>query len=97
MADEPVTHSGTLLHFVEGTLVHAGPHVHENSHPLHTHSFFEIALITGGEGVHHSLAGRQQLEPGDLILLRPGVWHQYDECRGLAGLQLLLLGRPGAA
>jgi AraC family transcriptional regulator, L-rhamnose operon transcriptional activator RhaR len=83
MADEPVTHSGTLLHFVEGTLVHAGPHVHENSHPLHTHSFFEIALITGGEGVHHSLAGRQQLEPGDLILLRPGVWHQYDECRGL--------------
>jgi len=83
MADEPVTHTGTLLHFVEGTLVHAGPHVHENSHPLHTHSFFEIALITGGEGVHHSLAGRQQLEPGDLILLRPGVWHQYDECRGL--------------
>ncbi len=83
MADEPVTHTGTLLHFVEGTLVHAGPHVHENSHPLHTHSFFEIALVTGGDGVHHSLAGRQQLEPGDLILLRPGVWHQYDECRGL--------------
>ncbi|MFG1813939.1 helix-turn-helix domain-containing protein [Kribbella sp. NPDC049174] len=83
MADEPVTHKGTLLHFVEGTLVHAGPHLHENSHPLHTHSFFEIALITGGEGVHHSLAGRQQLEIGDMILLRPGVWHQYDECRGL--------------
>jgi AraC family L-rhamnose operon transcriptional activator RhaR len=83
MADEPVTHTGTLLHFVEGTLVHAGPHLHENSHPLHTHSFFEIALITGGEGVHHSLAGRQQLDVGDVILLRPGVWHQYDECRGL--------------
>jgi AraC family L-rhamnose operon transcriptional activator RhaR len=78
-----VTHTGTLLHFVEGTLVHAGPHLHENSHPLHTHSFFEIALVTGGEGVHHSLAGRQQLEVGDMILLRPGVWHQYDECRGL--------------
>jgi AraC family transcriptional regulator, L-rhamnose operon transcriptional activator RhaR len=83
MADEPVTTTGTLLHFIEGTVVHAGPHLHENTHPLHTHSFFEIALITGGEGVHHSLAGRQQLEPGDLILLRPGVWHQYDECRGL--------------
>ncbi|WP_433157208.1 AraC family transcriptional regulator [Kribbella sp. CA-247076] len=83
MADEPVTHTGTLLHFVEGTLVHAGPHLHENTHPLHTHSFFEIALITGGEGVHHSLAGRQRLEVGDVILLRPGVWHQYDECRGL--------------
>src|SRR6266496_6247305 len=71
------------LPIFEGTMVHAGPHLHEKSHPLHTHSFFEIALITGGEGVHHSLAGRQQLQIGDVILLRPGVWHQYDECRGL--------------
>ncbi|TCM40317.1 AraC family transcriptional regulator [Kribbella sp. VKM Ac-2568] len=83
MADEPVKTTGTLLHFVDGTLVHAGPHVHENSHPLHTHSFFELALVTGGEGVHHSLAGRQQLAVGDLILLRPGVWHEYEECRAL--------------
>lgn len=83
MADEPVRTSGTLLHFVEGTVVHAGPHVHENSHPLHTHSFFELALVTGGEGVHHSLAGRQQLTAGDLILLRPGVWHEYVDCHGL--------------
>jgi AraC family L-rhamnose operon transcriptional activator RhaR len=83
MADEPVRTSGTLLHFVEGTLVHAGPHLHEKSHPLHTHSFFEIALVTAGDGVHHSPAGRQSLQTGDVILLRPGVWHQYDECRGL--------------
>ena len=60
MADEPVMTRGTVLHFVEGTLVHAGPHVHEDSHPLHTHSFFELALVIGGEGVHHSLAGRQR-------------------------------------
>ena len=83
MADEPVRTRGTVLHFVEGTLVHAGPHVHEDSHPLHTHSFFEIALVTGGEGVHHSLAGRQRLQVGDAILLRPGVWHEYEECRSL--------------
>jgi AraC family L-rhamnose operon transcriptional activator RhaR len=83
MADEPVETFGTLLHFVDGTLVHAGPHLHEGSHPLHTHSFFELALVTGGEGVHHSLAGRQQLAVGDVILLRPGVWHEYEECRGL--------------
>jgi AraC family L-rhamnose operon transcriptional activator RhaR len=83
MADEPVRTYGTLLHFVEGTVVHAGPHVHESSHPLHTHSFFELALVTGGEGVHHSLAGRQRLKAGDLILLRPGVWHEYVDCHGL--------------
>ncbi|HET6298284.1 MAG TPA: AraC family transcriptional regulator [Kribbella sp.] len=83
MADEPVRTSGTVLHFVDGTVVHAGPHVHEGTHPLHTHSFFELALVVGGEGVHHSLAGRRQLAVGDLILLRPGVWHEYEECRAL--------------
>jgi len=83
MADEPVRTSGTLLHFVEGTIVHAGPHVHEDSHPLHTHSFFELALVTGGEGVHHSQAGRQELRAGDVVVLRPGVWHEYEECRSL--------------
>ena len=83
MADEPVRTYGTLLHFVDGTVVHAGPHVHEGRHPLHTHSFFELALVVGGEGVHHSLAGRQQLAVGDLILLRPGVWHEYEECNSL--------------
>ena len=83
MADEPVRTRGTVLHFVEGTLVHAGPHVHEDSHPLHTHSFFELALVIGGEGVHHSLAGRQRLQIGDAILLRPGVWHEYEECSSL--------------
>ncbi|MER7247204.1 AraC family transcriptional regulator [Kribbella sp. NPDC000426] len=83
MTDEPVRTRGTVLHFVEGTVVHAGPHVHEKSHPLHTHSFFELLLVTGGEGVHHSLAGRQQLRPGDAILLRPGVWHEYVDCDAL--------------
>jgi len=83
MADEPVRTRGTLLHFVEGTIVHAGPHVHEDCHPLHTHSFFELALVTGGEGVHHSQAGRQDLRVGDVVVLRPGVWHEYEQCRSL--------------
>jgi AraC family transcriptional regulator, L-rhamnose operon transcriptional activator RhaR len=83
MAEPPVDRSGVLLHFTEGTLAYAGHYVHERSHPVHTHSFVEIAVVTGGEGVHVSLAGRQQLMIGDVILLRPGVWHGYEECRGL--------------
>ncbi|GAA2804092.1 helix-turn-helix transcriptional regulator [Kribbella solani] len=83
MAAEPVQTRGTVLHFVEGTVVHAGPHVHVRSHPLHTHSFFELLLVIGGAGIHHSLAGRQRLRPGDAILLRPGVWHEYVECDSL--------------
>ncbi|MET7283938.1 AraC family transcriptional regulator [Kribbella sp. NPDC005582] len=83
MADEPVRTRGTLLHFVEGAIVHAGPHLHAASHPAHTHSFFEVALVIGGEGVHHSQAGRQRLRFGDAILLRPGVWHEYEDCEDL--------------
>jgi AraC family L-rhamnose operon transcriptional activator RhaR len=83
MADEPVRTRGTVLHFVEGTVVHAGTHLHEKAHPLHTHSFFELVLVTGGEGVHHSLAGRQRVAAGDAILLRPGVWHEYVDCDAL--------------
>ena len=30
-----------------------------------------------------SLAGRQELAVGDVILLRPGVWHGYERCRDL--------------
>jgi AraC family L-rhamnose operon transcriptional activator RhaR len=72
-----------LLHFTEGTLAYAGHYLHEQSHPVHTHSFVEIAVVTGGEGTHVSLAGRQELTVGDVILLRPGVWHGYEQCRRL--------------
>ena len=83
MAEPPVDRAGVLLHLTEGTLAYAGHYLHEESHPVHTHSFLEIAVVTGGEGVHVSLAGRQPLHVGDVILLRPGVWHGYEECRHL--------------
>jgi hypothetical protein len=83
MTDLPMDTSRELFHFTDGALADAGYHFHEQSNPLHTHSFVEIAFATGGEGVHHSLAGRQQLSRGDVILLRPGVWHGYDNCRNL--------------
>ncbi|GAA3591769.1 hypothetical protein GCM10022419_088260 [Nonomuraea rosea] len=83
MAEPPVDRSGVLLHFTAGTLAYAGHYLHEQSHPVHTHSFVEIAVVTGGEGVHVSMAGRRALAVGDVILLRPGVWHGYEDCRGL--------------
>jgi AraC-like DNA-binding protein len=83
MTDLPMDTSRDLFHFTDGALAYAGYHFHERSNPLHTHSFVEIVFTTGGEGVHHSLAGRQQLRRGDVILLRPGVWHGYDDCRDL--------------
>jgi AraC family transcriptional regulator, L-rhamnose operon transcriptional activator RhaR len=83
MTEPPVDRSGVLLHFTEGTLAYAGHYLHEGDHPVHTHSFFEVAVVTGGQGVHVSPAGRHDITPGDVVLLRPGVWHEYRDCRGL--------------
>jgi AraC-like DNA-binding protein len=83
MAEPPVDRSGALLYFTQGTLAYAGHYLHEQSHPVHTHSFLEVAVVVGGKGAHVSLAGHQPLRVGDVILLRPGVWHGYEDCRGL--------------
>jgi AraC family L-rhamnose operon transcriptional activator RhaR len=79
----PVEQTHTLLHIVDGTPAFAGHYVHEDVHPIHTHSFVEIAVVMGGEGAQRSLAGRLRLQVGDVLLLRPGVWHGYEDCRGL--------------
>jgi AraC family L-rhamnose operon transcriptional activator RhaR len=78
-----ILYSGTLLHFADDSVAYAGHHRHAHSHPVHTHSFAEIAVTYSGTGVHHSLAGRQRLEVGDVVLLRPGVWHGYEDCGDL--------------
>jgi AraC family L-rhamnose operon transcriptional activator RhaR len=83
MTDPPVDESHGLLYFTDGSLAYAGHYVHEGLHPEHTHSFVEIAVMIGGKGVHRSLAGPQPLSVGDVVLLRPGVWHGYDECARL--------------
>jgi AraC family L-rhamnose operon transcriptional activator RhaR len=79
----PVEQKHTLLYFADGSVAWAGHYVHEGVHPVHTHSFFEVAVVMGGEGVHVSLNGRRQLRVGDLLVLRPGVWHGFEQCRGL--------------
>jgi AraC family transcriptional regulator, L-rhamnose operon transcriptional activator RhaR len=70
-----------LFHFTKGTLAYAGRYTHTWKSPLHTHSFVEIAFAVGGAATHHSLAGRRELLPGDVVLLRPGVWHGYENCQ----------------
>ena len=85
MAELPIAadRSGALLYFTDGSLAYAGHYFHEHTHAVHTHAFMEIAVMIGGVGEHVSLAGRKQLKIGDVILLRPGVWHGYENCRHL--------------
>jgi AraC family transcriptional regulator, L-rhamnose operon transcriptional activator RhaR len=79
MRANPVTISpGGRAYFTEGVLAYAGPWVHEELQEDHTHSFVEIAVVTGGEAVQRSLAGRHRIRTGDVVFLRPGVWHGYE-------------------
>jgi AraC family L-rhamnose operon transcriptional activator RhaR len=49
MSEIPVTISpGGRAYFTEGVLAYAGPWVHEEPQEDHTHSFVEIAVVTGG-------------------------------------------------
>jgi AraC family L-rhamnose operon transcriptional activator RhaR len=85
MADEdmPMDTQHGPLHFTEGTLAYAGLHLHVDGHPMHTHRFVEVAFVVDGSGTHDSLAGQVELTRGDVVLLRPGVWHAYEGCERL--------------
>jgi AraC family L-rhamnose operon transcriptional activator RhaR len=43
----------------------------------HDHLFHEVALVTSGSATHVTAAGRATIGVGDLIVLRPQVWHAY--------------------
>ena len=81
MDDPPLGTAKGLFHFIEGTLAYAGPYLHLHDSPVHTHSFVEIAFAVRGTAVHNCLAGRHEVRAGDVFLLRPGVWHGYEDCR----------------
>jgi AraC family L-rhamnose operon transcriptional activator RhaR len=81
--DLPMDTSRDVFYFTEGALAYAGYYLHAQDNPLHTHSFVEIAFTIGGTGTHHCIAGRRALQPGDVVLLRPGVWHGYESCEQL--------------
>jgi AraC family L-rhamnose operon transcriptional activator RhaR len=82
MDDEPpLGTSQGLFHFTEGTLAYAAPYLHDHDSPVHTHSFVEIGFAVRGAAVHNCLAGRHDMRAGDVVLLRPGVWHGYENCR----------------
>ncbi len=79
--DPPVGTSQGLFHLTEPMPAYAGSYLHRWDSPVHTHSFVEIAFAVDGAATHHSLAGRHDMRPGDVVLLRPGVWHGYEDCQ----------------
>lgn len=46
--------------------------------PMHTHEFFEIFLVTDGQALHLVNDAVQNIQQGDLVLIRPDDLHCYD-------------------
>ena len=84
MRENPVGESKMgLLYLREGVQTYAVRYLHSTIQKTHTHSFFELVFVLDGEAVHVSPAGREPIRRGDVLVLRPGVWHGYEECREL--------------
>ncbi|MEV3939094.1 AraC family transcriptional regulator [Glycomyces sp. NPDC049804] len=66
-----------------GLRVHSGRYLHEGTMHAHSHGFIELVVVAAGSGVHCSAAGRRPVAAGDVVLLRPGLWHSYEQCEGL--------------
>jgi AraC-like DNA-binding protein len=83
MHRETIRHTYTLVHFGDDSIAYAGRHLHETDMRLHTHSFVEMAIVVSGTGSHRTQAGLDPLGLGDVVFLRPGVWHGYQDCADL--------------
>jgi AraC family L-rhamnose operon transcriptional activator RhaR len=64
---------------------------HEATGP-HDHVFHEIVYVESGTSEHHAADGRRMLRPGDVIVLRPQVWHAYASPRKLTIINCLIDG-----
>lgn len=62
----------------------------QNDMQPHDHLFHEIMLVEAGTGVHVTAAGYQRLRPGDLFVIRPQVWHAFEQTRRLSVTNLLI-------
>jgi len=76
----------TTLHEAElflGGPVWGGVHRLDVDVAPHAHDFLEIAVIGTGAGRHTSSQGVRPVRHGQVVVLRPGAWHAFQECSDL--------------
>ena len=56
----------------------------------HHHDCLEMAIVLGGKAVHRTTSGDSPCTPGQILLIPPGVWHGYADCRNLELYNCLL-------
>ncbi len=59
-------------------------------HAIHSHAYFEVCCIHAGQAVYHIEGSEYFLQPGDIVVIRPGEAH-YIQVIGGAPLERSLL------
>lgn len=59
----------------------------------HAHGFMELVVVESGTGLHRSRPGSRRVGRGDVVLVRPGEWHAYDDPVGLVVWNLYISAR----
>ena len=57
--------------------------------PIHDHVFHEIVYVEAGTAAHLTAGAPLRLRPGDLIVIRPQVWHGYQQPGNLSIINCL--------
>ncbi len=72
--------------------IRAIAYFYENEFPLrmHSHSFYEINVVTAGEGVHHLRETSIPVKTGDVFVIPPDFQHGYEETKKLTVFHIAL-------
>lgn len=52
----------------------------------HDHDTMIVVLALDGRGTHTTIYGAETVHPGDVYILRPGMWHSFQDCEDLEAL-----------
>lgn len=52
-------------------------HINQADTSYHEHIFHELVLVEGGTAEHQSCEGVRRLVAGDILVIRPRIWHRY--------------------
>lgn len=66
-------------------------HRHNEDTGRHDHEFYEIVLVLSGSAEYHrpGMAVRT-VTAGSILILRPGIWHDYLHCKNLHLINILV-------
>lgn len=72
--------------------IQAIAYFHENDFPLymHSHSFYEINVVTAGEGIHYLGTNSFPVKTGDFFVIPPDYKHGYEETKKLTVFHIAL-------